>query len=443
MGDNIIDGPYTLERLSDRLFKIVENDRFGQYPFIYVIVGDDKVVLIDTGVGTGDLRGFIEKYINQDKLPYLVFNTHIHYDHIGGNYMFSKANAANVLDICMGDRNVKFSQNPMMSLAIGVNYEVKPFEVTRWVKHDEVFYLNDTAKQDVDRLVVWHIPGHCEDHIAVWSEGERRLFVGDTVYPFTALDGSSVGSNLKDYLSSLEFMATSLKSMTFDTEPAKETEVSPQASGGAAPSDDQPKAEEKQEEKHEDPHPEASTAAAPHPEAVPSDSDVLKASQHESAQQQSDNETTKVETLLSLLDMDKEVALLLFDPRTLLSLSDGDVEGAVNLFYTLGDSVSQVAPPGQSSHAGHSQQSSAVAPPQKYKNGWEMPAPSVPSRPVIAGGHVDPALELEALEELITFLQCILSGAVEPTKIEAAEGVAEYSNGGRFTIILPHPLNTK
>ncbi len=71
---------FTIERLSARTWKIVEGDRFGQYPFLYVVLGRDKVVVIDTGCGLADFRGFVDQHINRRGLPYLVVCTHVHFD---------------------------------------------------------------------------------------------------------------------------------------------------------------------------------------------------------------------------------------------------------------------------------------------------------------------------------------------------------------------------
>ena len=46
-------GAFTIEKLSDAVWKVVEDDRFGQYPFLYVIMGVDKCVVFDTGCDTG------------------------------------------------------------------------------------------------------------------------------------------------------------------------------------------------------------------------------------------------------------------------------------------------------------------------------------------------------------------------------------------------------
>ncbi len=46
-----MENKFTRERLSERVWKVVENDNYGQFPFLYVIMGEDKCILIDTGCG--------------------------------------------------------------------------------------------------------------------------------------------------------------------------------------------------------------------------------------------------------------------------------------------------------------------------------------------------------------------------------------------------------
>jgi hypothetical protein len=44
MGDK-----YNAEQIGPFVWKVVEADPYGQFPFLYVIIGIDKCVLIDTG----------------------------------------------------------------------------------------------------------------------------------------------------------------------------------------------------------------------------------------------------------------------------------------------------------------------------------------------------------------------------------------------------------
>lgn len=54
----------------------------GGSQFMYLLEGDEKALLIDTGWGAGNLRPFVEKLTSK---PVLVTNTHGHLDHSGGN----------------------------------------------------------------------------------------------------------------------------------------------------------------------------------------------------------------------------------------------------------------------------------------------------------------------------------------------------------------------
>lgn len=168
----IMDGSFTIERLSGVLFKVVEADRFGQLPFFFVIVGPARIAVIDTGTGSsGDVRALLDKHINPGKLPYCIINTHNHYDHVGGNGFFGSDTM-----ICMGDRHKVYSRNlSVTSLAGGVGWTVRPFEVTRWLGDGDTIEVDDG--DSAFTLQALHIPGHAVDHIAVYWPAEKRCVV--------------------------------------------------------------------------------------------------------------------------------------------------------------------------------------------------------------------------------------------------------------------------
>lgn len=57
-------------------------------PWMYLIDGPEKALLIDTGFGVGDLKGLAKKLINNQDKEIIVANTHFHYDHAYGNAQF-------------------------------------------------------------------------------------------------------------------------------------------------------------------------------------------------------------------------------------------------------------------------------------------------------------------------------------------------------------------
>ncbi|MDD3924742.1 MAG: MBL fold metallo-hydrolase [Erysipelotrichaceae bacterium] len=57
-------------------------------PWMYLIDGPKKAMLIDTGFGVGDLKGLVKEIV-KDK-PLIVACTHAHYDHAYGNAQFEE-----------------------------------------------------------------------------------------------------------------------------------------------------------------------------------------------------------------------------------------------------------------------------------------------------------------------------------------------------------------
>ncbi|MGN6715665.1 MBL fold metallo-hydrolase [Anaerocolumna jejuensis] len=53
----------------------------------YLVMGTERALLIDTCCGIGDIRAFVNKIWRK---PYDVVLTHLHFDHIGGAYIFDE-----------------------------------------------------------------------------------------------------------------------------------------------------------------------------------------------------------------------------------------------------------------------------------------------------------------------------------------------------------------
>lgn len=60
-------------------------DPYGVYSTL--LMGEDKSLLIDTGMGFGDMRSLVNGLTDR---PLTVVNSHGHNDHIGGNYQFGQ-----------------------------------------------------------------------------------------------------------------------------------------------------------------------------------------------------------------------------------------------------------------------------------------------------------------------------------------------------------------
>ncbi len=79
---NIING-YRTQKMAENIYAI---DEFG-IDLMYLVLGQDKAMLVDTGAGIGKLKNVVEVFTEK---PVFVVNTHGHMDHAMGNYEFSE-----------------------------------------------------------------------------------------------------------------------------------------------------------------------------------------------------------------------------------------------------------------------------------------------------------------------------------------------------------------
>ena len=125
------------ERLSERVWKWVEDDDFDEQPHLYCIKGEQHAVVFDTGTGKADYRAFLLSKPDFAGLPLLVVNSHCHYDHIGSNYRFSPASDSvlpkGVSGLCMGSASRQFSEAynaEDTSLGKAAGCAIRDFKVT-------------------------------------------------------------------------------------------------------------------------------------------------------------------------------------------------------------------------------------------------------------------------------------------------------------------------
>lgn len=150
-------------------------------PFLYMLFGEDAVLVEDTGAGGIPIGDAIEQVVTfweddtgregPEPLDIIVINSHAHGDHVAGNAQ---------LAVRPGFRVVGFGVDAVSSF-LGIDWPHEPGEL-------------DLGGRVVE---VIPIPGHESSHVALWDHGARLLLTGDTLYPgrvfvddFTELKGS-------------------------------------------------------------------------------------------------------------------------------------------------------------------------------------------------------------------------------------------------------------
>jgi glyoxylase-like metal-dependent hydrolase (beta-lactamase superfamily II) len=178
------------------LYAIYEPGQF-ELAISFLIVGTDKALLFDTGLGVGDIRAVATVLTDRDVW---VLNSHTHYDHVGGNYQFDQILA---LDTAFTSANAAGRAHAEVAEFVSPgwvwqdfpknfsrdSYVSKAFEITAHVADGDEIELGGRTLQ------VLQTPGHAPDALCLLDRQNRLLFTGDSFYlaPLYAhLDGSDV-----------------------------------------------------------------------------------------------------------------------------------------------------------------------------------------------------------------------------------------------------------
>jgi hydroxyacylglutathione hydrolase len=162
---------------------------------VYLIKGDTKNVLIDTGVAGkfSALKRRLAELGLRVRDVNLIILTHEHYDHIGATAFFHRTAvvaahrlAANRLEL--QDEFVTF---------LSRDESCKPFWVDVWLEDGCIIDLGNYELQ------VIHTPGHTSGCICLYEPRAGLLFTGDTVFAGGTLSEIAVGGNVSDYMNSV------------------------------------------------------------------------------------------------------------------------------------------------------------------------------------------------------------------------------------------------
>lgn len=201
-------GWFEVYRVQPGVIAIYEPGQFEEV-ISYLILGETRALLFDTGLGIGAIDAVLAPLTD---LPLVVLNSHSHYDHIGGNYLF---------DVIYGLDNAYTAARAMGldhaavagAVAEGwiwkdtpadfdaATFRSRGYEISEFVGEASVIDLGGR------RLEVLLTPGHAPDSLCLLDRENRLLFVGDTFYP-APLYTHIAGSNFDDYVVSANRLAT-------------------------------------------------------------------------------------------------------------------------------------------------------------------------------------------------------------------------------------------
>ena len=149
---------------------------------MYLITGAKKALLIDTGMGIGDLAGLVKSLTS---LPLTVVNTHGHPDHAGGNSNFDEVwmtaedeammRRMTTLEYRTDDVKAFHGEtSPQAKRFLEALVPARPWKL-RVLQPGQVFDLGGR------QFEVLALPGHTPGSICLLNTGERLLFCGDSM----------------------------------------------------------------------------------------------------------------------------------------------------------------------------------------------------------------------------------------------------------------------
>ena len=217
---NATDEWYEIDEIAPHATRIAEGVIFNSF----LIEGDDRALLIDTGAGFGDLRTLVEGLTD---LPVTVLVSHSHWDHVGA--------VSQVDDVLVDERELDAEGHVSTDLT-GGGYGPEAFaadwrEAGREIPdgvdpatfdiephtHPETIAPGDTIDLGGRELELLHVPGHSPGMLASLDRDEGVLYGADVVHRQHGLYVQLDGSDIHDYVDTFDRLIDMRDDGVFDT----------------------------------------------------------------------------------------------------------------------------------------------------------------------------------------------------------------------------------
>src|SRR5262245_41659863 len=177
---------FEVYRVADGVFALIEPRQYEE-AISYLIVGTDRALMFDTGLGLFPIRPVVEELT---KLPVEVLNSHTHFDHVGGNAEFdrilavdteyTRANAGRFTpeELAGEVATDSFCGGPPRGADIE-GFHTRAWTATRTVTDGERIDLGGRV------IEVLLVPGHTPDAVALLDRTRGFLWTGDSFYEGT------------------------------------------------------------------------------------------------------------------------------------------------------------------------------------------------------------------------------------------------------------------
>lgn len=196
---------FTIDRIDPTTY-IISEYRHWEETHCYLLIGHDRALLIDTGLGISNISDEEKKLTDK---PVTAVATHIHWDHIGGHKYYPDFYAHKAeLNWLSGEFPLSIETIREMVLDRcdpPEGYDIGTYELFQGTP-TRVLGDGDTVDLGGRSVTVIHTPGHSPGHICFFEASRGYLFTGDLVYKDT-LFAYYPSTEPRAYLKSLETVA--------------------------------------------------------------------------------------------------------------------------------------------------------------------------------------------------------------------------------------------
>jgi len=165
---------FKTSEVSPGVFRIDDNGAVN----VYLIIGKDSALVVDTGMGSADLVSKLKKLTSK---PLIIVNTHGHPDHTGANFQFKKVyihpdEIQAAINTNTPEQRRSAAQNMLQGQKPAKEESYTgPIEDTKYVAVREGFVFNLGGRT----IRVIETPGHTPGELVLLDVENKLLFTGD------------------------------------------------------------------------------------------------------------------------------------------------------------------------------------------------------------------------------------------------------------------------